>query len=80
MTATADPETATYRIIEDGPDRFYAADQTGTAIAGAFKPAGFEHCRICRLTTHTHFVLAPTRQIAEWHVEMLAELFTGDHR
>ena len=78
MTTTAAP-AATVTITES-PDRISAVDADGIEICGAFRPQGHEHFSVFvtpRLTDHLHHVIAPTQQIARWHVEMLASLWAG---
>lgn len=73
MTAPVTTITTT-----ESPDRISAVDADGIEICGAFRPQGHEHWLIfatARLTDHLHHVIAPTQQIARWHVEMLAQLF-----
>ena len=80
--SAADPETATYRLIES-TDRVIAVDSNDVEICGAFKPAGHDSWTVyptVRLTEHQHHVYACTRQAATLHVELFAELFCGGER
>lgn len=76
------PATPTFTIVEE-PNRIDAYDPAGAVICGAFRPNGHAHFLVYvtpRITHHLHQVIAPTAQIARWHVEMIAELFTAGAR
>lgn len=82
MNTLADPPTAMYHLTEER-DRISAVDLDGVEIAGAYKPSGHSHWLVYstpRLTENLHQVIAPTQQIARWHVDMLARLWSGAQR
>jgi hypothetical protein len=73
-------ETLSYRLIEK-PERVIAVDENGVEICGARRPYGHADWIVyttVRLTKSNHQVLATTKDVAEQHVKLLAELFTRE--